>query len=247
MPSAKNTLRSSLLWIGVTVVIITFVTLCARLQSPSDFDYTRVRHATVSIVGFSAEIAGSSGRLARYTASGTAFYINKFYLLTSLHVIEGAKTIYAKNDAGKSIILSLVKEIPEYDLAILSDSGANGSSFLSLSSTFLEVGTKVIVAGFPAGLNEHSVVKGGIISSMDVQFDVANEGKQEKVLLLDMTSNRGFSGAPVVAESGKVVGMVLGRVFENNPNVNLGAFAIPSTVFIARVSGAISDEDQRVK
>jgi len=148
---------------------------------------------------------------------GTAFAISPHLLLTSLHVVTGSQRVSLTRDDGETYSGQVVSTDPDIDAALLySSHPIPGFSELSVDDPG-EVGNTVLVYGHPRGLG--GTLSTGIISGLRLD----NDGKLSRVQFTAPISP-GSSGSPVLAENGKVIGMVA-SLLRDSQNLN---FSIPS-------------------
>lgn len=146
---------------------------------------------------------------------GTAFAIgNKGLLITNYHLTEGADSIFVELDSTRRIKAHTLSFDAESDLAILQLEeedllfSRNGLPY-SIASGKKNLGTKVFTLAYPG---EGLVYNEGYISSTN-----GYKGNQQQYRL-EIPSNPGYSGAPVVNQAGEIVGMITGND-ANHPGV----------------------------
>lgn len=149
---------------------------------------------------------------------GSGFVVRSGYVVTNLHVIEGAARGYAKVlGHEQKYDISGVSAVDEtHDLVILSVSGLVAPSLELGDSRNVAVGDEIYAIGNPKGLE--GTFSQGIVSGIrNVNTDV----------LLQITApiSPGSSGGPVLNDKGKVIG-VAAATFTGGQNLN---FAIPSS------------------
>lgn len=139
--------------------------------------------------------------------SGTGFAISRNgYLVTNLHVIEGYQKIFVFTDNNVGHQSEVVATDPENDLAILKIN-EEGFSFAgevpySVRKSNANLAQRVYSMGFP---KNEIVYNEGYISSI-TGFDGDTARYQ-----LELPSGPGVSGAPIIDESGNVIGIVSGK------------------------------------
>ncbi len=169
--------------------------------------------------------------------SGTGFYLSSDgIIVTNWHVVFNERTkidslgkilsnfkfVDFKNDTiPLSILLNIskdlvVKEAIIWDYCILKTTTDEKNSFLKLGNfTNVYEGATVYTCGFPLDLNE-PFISTGIISSLFSQSIVQDSIKYDRnVAWLDMTTNKGNSGGPLV---------LLGDTPENDRVIGLTSF-----------------------
>jgi len=123
------------------------------------------------------------------------------HILTSRHVVAGARSIQVRLLDGREFAARLVGEDERYDLALLQvDGGEPLPSVVLGDSESLRVGQWLLVVGNPFGL-EHTVSV-GILSARDRSI---GNGPFDDFLQLDASINPGNSGGPVFDTDGKMV------------------------------------------
>ena len=147
---------------------------------------------------------------------GSSFQVQQNILATNYHVVENARTGVAITLDGKQkfqIIKILAVDL-QHDLALISISNNDYPSLRLGHDVELSVGDKVFVLSSPRGRT--GTFSDGIIS----RFENIRGN-----LLMQFTApiSRGSSGAPIINESGLVVGVVCG--FREGQLLNVG---IPS-------------------
>lgn len=163
----------------------------------------------------------TSGKPAvQSSVGGTGFAIStNGYILTNLHVINGADSLYVQNNKGESFKVKSVYTDPQNDIAILkiSDKHFNGLSTIpyTIKKSISNIGENVYTLGYP---KDDAVLGEGYVSSKNgfigdtTQYQVA------------IAVNPGNSGGPVLDNNGNLVGIISGK-----PDQTEGAaFAIKS-------------------
>lgn len=147
---------------------------------------------------------------------GSGFVISpNGVIATNAHVLNGA--YQAEVDLGKDKFseAQLLKNIPEYDIALLKIN-AQGLPAVSVGdSDRLSSGQFVIALGNPLGLEQS--VSTGIISAL-------RSGKRLSLIQITTPLSPGSSGGPLLNEYGEVIGITTLASFFMAQNVN---FAIP--------------------
>src|ERR1700730_652471 len=165
----------------------------------------------------------------RQTKSGTGFFISSDgLLLTNYHVIEGATFLGGRTAQGAIFILDQVISMSRNsDLALLKFR-VQDTPFLKLGSSANAVeGQKVLVIGNPEGFQ--GTVSDGIIAAF-------RDGRSYIQITASVSPDS--SGAPVLDESGQVIGLAT-LVYREGQNLN---FAISSETIRAYLT---SDDAKR--
>jgi len=139
--------------------------------------------------------------------SGTGFAISKNgYLVTNLHVIEGYQKIFVFTENNVGHQSEVVATDPDNDLAILkiNEEGFSFPSAIpySVRKSGGSLAQRVYSMGFPK--NEIVYNEGYISSTTGFDGDTAR-------YQLELPSGPGVSGAPIIDESGNVIGIVSGK------------------------------------
>ena len=140
-------------------------------------------------------------------------------ILTSLHVINGAKTIEVTTNGGqtyKAKVAAILKD--NNDLALLKITPKAPLSPAAFGdSQSLKVGQKVLTIGNPFGFN--GTLTTGIISRIDYQRDK---------IQTDAAINPGCSGGPLINLNGEIIGINQSIYNPDNNRSNIGiGFAVP--------------------
>jgi len=176
-------------------------------------------------------IPNKAGNPGRYGGTGFAISTNG-YILTNLHVINGADSIYVQNSKGESFKVKAVYTDAQYDMAILKVSDKNFSYLSSLPYTIKRgsssIGENVYTLGYP---KDDAVLGEGYVSSKNgfigdtTQYQVA------------IPVNPGNSGGPLLDNNGNLVGIISGK-----PDQTEGAaFAIKSKYILEAMSAIPQD------
>jgi S1-C subfamily serine protease len=153
-------------------------------------------------------------------------------ILTSLHVVEGARAIRLTFADGTQAEGAILASEPDIDIALL---GASVLPQLFVPATMgnpgsLQVGDDAYVVGNPFGL--YSSMSAGVISGFNRTFQPPNLNHPiEGLIQVDAAINPGNSGGPLLNRSGHVVGIVTGIVNPTQESFFIGiGFAVPINV-----------------
>ena len=139
--------------------------------------------------------------------SGTGFAISKNgYLVTNLHVVDGYTKLFVVTADGVGHQSQVVATDELNDLAILkiteSEFSFNGRLPYSIRKSPLSLANRVFSLGYP---KNEIVYNEGYISSTS-----GFEGDTNK-FQLELPSGPGVSGAPVIDDSGNILGVISGK------------------------------------
>jgi len=179
--------------------------------------------------------------------SGSGFFVSKLgHLITNEHVVRDCRRITVGDSAEEQVSVTLLETDKRNDLALLKISSTKmvsvetksliqklGISIVPLATQGLlrsddvELGEKVLVAGFPYGDIFSNTIKvtGGMVSS---NKGIGDDSGQFQ---MDAAVQPGNSGGPIYDENGNIVGVVVAqlnkRKFEKTvgsmpENVNFG-------------------------
>lgn len=159
--------------------------------------------------------------------TGSGFIISQDgYVLTNNHVIEGAHEITVRMYDGNEYDAEFVGTDQMTDIAVLRlvDAEISEDQVVEFGdSDRLVVGQRAIAIGNPFGLD--STVTVGVISALDrpVSFE---DIMFENMIQTDASINPGNSGGPLIASSGKVIGINTVILSRSGGSHGIG-FAIP--------------------
>jgi serine protease Do len=163
-----------------------------------------------------------------YTGSGIAIDASGF-VLTSHHLIAGARSIYISNEEFEQLPMEVVYSDASLDMAVLkvADSAFSGFGEIAFGVRKAEAdpGERVYTLGYP---REDMVYGEGSISSY-TGFEGDSASYQVSIPV-----NPGNSGGPVFDGQGNLLGIVSGR----NANAEGASFAIKSTLILSSIKDA---------
>jgi S1-C subfamily serine protease len=166
----------------------------------------------------------------RQQALGSGFVMDKAgHLVTNFHVVEGAEEIEVSFTNRDTVNARVVGSDPSTDLAVLKvDVDARALTPLRLgNSDRVKVGDSVVAIGNPLGL-ERSVTA-GIISALHRPLTAPNDFTIDDVIQTDASINSGNSGGPLIAATGRVIGVntaIATGTTGARGNIGIG-FAVP--------------------
>ncbi|HEX4009675.1 MAG TPA: trypsin-like peptidase domain-containing protein [Solirubrobacteraceae bacterium] len=182
-------------------------------QSASALDaYSRTVIAVAEALGASVANLQVRRRTRRGPAmgagSGVAISTDGF-LVTSAHVVEGARRGVASFSDGRETDMTVVGADPLSDLAVLRADGGDLTPATLGDAAGLRVGQLVVAIGNPNGFA--GSVTAGVISGLGRSLPVGARGGPrrmvENVIQTDAALNPGNSGGALVNGAGHVVGI----------------------------------------
>lgn len=161
--------------------------------------------------------------------SGTIVDIEKGYILTNNHVVEGADDIHVKTASGQVFAAKVVGRDPNTDIAVVQIKDkdfANGVTALTLGdSDAMKIGNLVLALGAPFGL-ETSVTFGVVSATGRGPLEIAKMGN---FIQTDAAINPGNSGGPLLNMQGQVIGVNTAIYSGSGSYAGVG-FAVPSNL-----------------
>jgi serine protease Do len=148
------------------------------------------------------------------------------YILTSSHVVKGAKTIYISNSKYEQLRVREIYKDEKLDIAVLKVVEDNFTSFgelpYSIKSSSAEPGERVFTLGYP---REDVVYNEGSVSSVS-GFEGDTSAYQ-----ISIPVNPGNSGGPLFDSQANLIGLVSGR----NAGAEGASFAIQSKYILSDI------------
>ncbi len=188
--------------------IITLSSLIDQIEQQSSIKLSELKSELKSIqiksADFSAivdDVLQSVVSIKTNTGQGSGAIIDRNgYLVTNVHVINGATSIKAVTYSGDSYSANtLVGYDSAADIAVLKISASSLNALDFGDSDGVKVGEKVIAAGNPAGLS--FTVTEGIVSA----FRDSSNGL--RYIQTDVPINPGNSGGPLINAKGEIIGI----------------------------------------
>jgi S1-C subfamily serine protease len=145
-------------------------------------------------------------------STGTAWGVDKGYLITASHVIEGGKTILVYSNGERVAEARVVANDPANDLALLklAQPLTGTLKILPLADHSAALGKNVFTLGYPAPdvLGQNIKMTAGQVSSTSGPHDDAS------VIQISAPIQPGNSGGPVLGWDGFVVGVVKSKLLK---------------------------------
>ena len=160
---------------------------------------------------------------------GSGFIIDEGgYIVTNAHVVSGMDTIKVHLTDGREIEAILVGCDDLSDVAVVKIESESALPIMEFGdSTVLKVGDFVSAIGTPADISLAGTFTQGIISAVDREIELEDNGiaKTMKLLQTDATINPGNSGGPLLNMYGQVIGINTLKLTDEFEGIG---FAIPS-------------------
>lgn len=172
--------------------------------------------------------------------SGSGSIIDKRgYILTNVHVIQGATKIYVSLFDGTQYEAEVVGQDLDSDLAVIKFDPPSGMELKTISfgdSAALKVGQRVIAIGNPFGLERTMTT--GIVSGLGRPIQNSNNRIIRDMIQTDAAINPGNSGGPLLDANGKMIGINTMIKSSSGSSAGVG-FAVPSETAIRVVADLI--------
>ncbi|MGY3054337.1 serine protease Do [Pedobacter sp. UYEF25] len=170
-------------------------------------------------------------RPGNYGGTGFAISTNG-YIVTNLHVVRDADSIYIQNSKGESFKVKVVHTDPLYDMAILKIEDNKFKNLLAIPYTIKKnsaaIGENVYTLGYP---KDDAVLGEGYVSSKN---GFVGDTTQYQV---SIPVNPGNSGGPLLDNSGNLVGIISGK----ESQADGAAFAIKATYILEAINAIPAD------
>lgn len=174
--------------------------------------------------------------------SGFIVDLDKGYILTNNHVIEGADEINLKLADEKTYKGKIIGRDSNTDIAVVQITDKNFKKSSKISSLVLgdsdktNVGSFVVALGAPFGLE--ASISFGVISALSRgSLSITRVGN---FMQTDAAINPGNSGGPLVDVNGKVVGINT-AIFSKSGGYNGIGFAVPSNL-VRKIASTLINE-----
>jgi putative serine protease PepD len=159
--------------------------------------------------------------------AGSGFVIDpRGYILTNLHVVEGAQSIEIILGDQSRFPAQYVGADQRNDVALLKiDPKGRKLAALPLGdSAALQVGQKVLAIGNPFGFQ--STLTTGVVSALGRTVQTSQTTFIDEAIQTDAAINRGNSGGPLINSHGEVIGINTAIFTPSGTTAGIG-FAIP--------------------
>lgn len=151
-------------------------------------------------------VASLRVRGARGDGAGSASVVTADgFLLTSAHVVEGARQATAEFADGTQATVEVTGSDPLSDLAVLRATGPVPDPVVLGDATTLQVGQLVVALGNPLGLS--GSVTAGIVSGLGRSLPTRGGRVVDEVIQTDAALNPGNSGGVLADSAGRMVGV----------------------------------------
>jgi 2-alkenal reductase len=167
---------------------------------------------------FTAEIARGAGSGFVWDEQG--------HIVTNYHVVEGARTVQVRLDAGRTYNAKVVGVAPDYDLAVVKlPEIPPGLRPIPIGrSADLRIGQTTYAIGNPFGLSR--TLTRGIVSALDRHLPTTEIREIPGAIQTDAAINPGNSGGPLLDSAGRLIGVNSAIRSPSGGSTGVG-FAIP--------------------
>ncbi|MDY4831991.1 MAG: trypsin-like peptidase domain-containing protein [Treponema sp.] len=169
--------------------------------------------------------------------SGSGSIIDKRgYILTNVHVIQGASEIYVSLFDGSQHKAEVVGTDLDSDLAVIKFEPPKNMEIKTIpfgKSEDLKVGQRVIAIGNPFGLERTMTT--GIVSGLGRPIQNSNQRIIRDMVQTDAAINPGNSGGPLLDTAGRMIGINTMIKSSSGSSAGVG-FAVPSETAIRVVA-----------
>ncbi len=167
--------------------------------------------------------------------SGTGVVVNgDGFILTALHVVEGASTIEIAFADGTRTQASVMASDPANDIALLAPEELPQTLVPAVlgASARLNVGDDVVAIGNQLGLGDSTTA--GVVSGLGRTAGRKNGADLKGLIQFDAAVNPGSSGGPLVNTRGEIVGIVVALANPTEAGTFIGiGFAVPIGTAVA--------------
>jgi S1-C subfamily serine protease len=180
----------------------------------------RIRPAIVQVVATGEDGGETWGSGVIYRSDGL--------LLTSHHVVNGAKTLRVMLDRGVEVGAKVVGMDAETDIAVVDLDGDDFEVAPLGVTDGVRVGQPAVTIGAPDGRGGGLVVRVSVVSALGQEAGVDGR-KLVDMMQTDTAVAPGCAGAPVVNSDGAVIGIAAANV-----NTDAGAIGYATPIDVAR-------------
>ena len=187
------------------------------------------QEAAPSVVYLTTQVVQQGGFFGPQVSEGAGsgfVWDGQGHIVTNHHVIDGARKVFVRLDAGQLHEASIVGRAPEYDLAVvrLVKPPRDLKPIPVGSSRELRIGQSVYAIGNPFGLQR--TLTQGIVSALDRELPTAAFREVIGVIQTDAAINPGNSGGPLLDSAGRLIGVNSAIRSASGSSAGVG-FAIP--------------------
>ncbi|MHA4895442.1 S1C family serine protease [Pedobacter sp. PWIIR3] len=183
-------------------------------------DLARIKNSQNSLIRKINSTAVATKNLKPANFGGTGFALTtNGYILTNLHVVDGADSVYVQDRQGNQYRVRVDKRDTQYDLAILKivdESFKLPSLPYRLKHSGIGIGEDVYTLGFS---KDDAVYARGYVSSR-----TGYSGSDSTQYQVSIDANPGNSGGPLLDQNGNVVGVITAKLSQ----VDGATFAVKS-------------------
>jgi len=204
--------------ISVAASIAIFATLVTLFftgyLTNQDPRYQQLAREVTKIKGEQSVIKGQINRpmpktgptiTAKFRATGFALSSDG-YIVTNLHVVDNADSVYVQNADGESFHTKVVYTQPEYDIAVLQINDPSFKNLGVIPYTFKkgksDLGEEVYTLGYPT---DDVVFGPGALTSAAGYHGDSTEYQ------VSVPVNPGNSGGPLLDSKGNIIGVISGK------------------------------------
>ncbi|MGY4383960.1 serine protease Do [Pedobacter sp. UYP24] len=183
-------------------------------------DLAKIKNSQNSLIRKINSTAVITKNLKPANFGGTGFALTtNGYILTNLHVVDGADSVYVQDRQGNQYRVKIDKRDTQYDLAILKivdESFKLPNLPYRLKQNAVGIGEDVYTLGFP---KDDAVYAKGYVSSK-----TGYSGNDSTQYQVSIDVNPGNSGGPLLDQNGNVIGVITAKLNQ----VDGATFAVKS-------------------
>ena len=185
---------------AVAVIALAIVMFGVVKLAPGQPVYTTVTNTIIQAPATTSE--DSSIKISVANGLGSGVHIGGGNIVTAAHVVDDAKTVKIKTNAGIESDADVLWVNKDYDIALIHTAGnVGGSSELDCREP--RFGEQIQAVGNPLGME--FIASFGRVAGAGRQL-----GAWKRVIVTDMTTVMGQSGGGIFANDGRVVGINVG-------------------------------------